>query len=98
MIKGYHKSSFAVGLGVGEKFVVKKLVNDHRLHMLIAVRFRFILKKFNYEFFTFLVASNSPELVLCTSSLDFDRKTGPPQYRYFAWIQFTNSILILKPN
>ena len=54
MIKGYHKCSFAVGLGVGEKFVVKKLVNDHRLHMLIAVRFRFILKKFNYEFFYIL--------------------------------------------
>ena len=54
MIKGYDKCSFAVGLGVGEKFVVKKLVNDHRLHMLIAVRFRFILKKFNYEFFYIL--------------------------------------------
>jgi len=45
MIKGYHKCSFAVGVGVGEKFVVKKL--DHRLCMLIAVRFRFVLKKFN---------------------------------------------------
>ena len=47
MIKGYHKRSFAVGVGVGEKFVVKKLVKGHWLHMLIAVRFRFILKKFN---------------------------------------------------
>ena len=27
MIKGYHKCSFAVGLGVGEKFVVEKLAH-----------------------------------------------------------------------
>ena len=54
MIKGYHMCSFALGLGVGGKFVVKKLVNDHRLHMLIAIRFRFILKQCNYEFFYIL--------------------------------------------
>ena len=47
VIKGYHKCSFAVGVGVGEKLVVKKLAKDHRLCILMAVRFRFILKKVN---------------------------------------------------